>query len=161
MPWHIAVSYLDHWALWPSGLGNWMECKRFAVKTLLWSLEYVTHNISRARHHHQGPVNTLNMSTTKIDKYFTIFRLSIFGTQRGISCNSFSVGFIASLIHNVLKWADTLWKSSSNYCKIFKVCDHFGTLCIKGLSFTLKTHHVHSTLKWRENEHFHVVSTCL
>ena len=27
--------------LWPSGLGNFIVCKRFAVQTLLWSLEFV------------------------------------------------------------------------------------------------------------------------
>ena len=27
--------------LWPSGLGNDFVCKRFAVQTLLWSLEFV------------------------------------------------------------------------------------------------------------------------
>ena len=37
-------------------------------------------------------------------------------------------------IHNVPKWSDTLLKSCSIGCKIFKVSDHFGTLCIKGLS---------------------------
>ena len=26
---------------WPSGLGNYFICKRFAVQTLLWSLEFV------------------------------------------------------------------------------------------------------------------------
>ena len=30
-----------HMALWPSGLGNYLICKRFAVQTLLWSLEFV------------------------------------------------------------------------------------------------------------------------
>ena len=29
-------------ALWPSGLGNYFVCKRFAVQTLLRSLEFVT-----------------------------------------------------------------------------------------------------------------------
>ena len=28
-------------ALWPSGLCNYFACKRFAVQTLLWSLEFV------------------------------------------------------------------------------------------------------------------------
>ena len=28
-------------ALWPSGLGNYFISKRFAVQTLLWSLEFV------------------------------------------------------------------------------------------------------------------------
>ena len=28
-------------ALWPTGLGNYFVCKRFAVQTLLWSLEFV------------------------------------------------------------------------------------------------------------------------
>ena len=28
-------------ALWPGGLGNYFVCKRFAVQTLLWSLEFV------------------------------------------------------------------------------------------------------------------------
>ena len=28
-------------ALWPSGLGNYFVCKRFAGQTLLWSLEFV------------------------------------------------------------------------------------------------------------------------
>ena len=28
-------------ALWPSGLGNYLVCKRFAVQTRLWSLEFV------------------------------------------------------------------------------------------------------------------------
>ena len=27
-------------ALWPNGLGNFFVCKRFAVQTLLWSLEF-------------------------------------------------------------------------------------------------------------------------
>ena len=27
--------------LWPSGLSNWLVCKRFAVQTFLWSLEFV------------------------------------------------------------------------------------------------------------------------
>ena len=27
--------------LWPSGLGNFIVCKRFAVQTLLWSLGFV------------------------------------------------------------------------------------------------------------------------
>ena len=36
---------------WPSGLGNDFVCKRFAVQTLLWSLEFVNPNKSRARHH--------------------------------------------------------------------------------------------------------------
>ena len=27
--------------LWPSGLGNYFVCKRFAVQTLLWPLEFV------------------------------------------------------------------------------------------------------------------------
>ena len=31
---------LGHKALWPSGLGNYIICKRFAVQTLLWSLEF-------------------------------------------------------------------------------------------------------------------------
>ena len=34
----IRSSYLT---LWPSGLGNYFVCKRFAVQTLLWSLEFV------------------------------------------------------------------------------------------------------------------------
>ena len=28
-------------SLWPSGLGNYFVCKRFAVQTLLWLLEFV------------------------------------------------------------------------------------------------------------------------
>ena len=28
--------------LWPKGLGNYLVCKRFAVQSLLWSLEFVT-----------------------------------------------------------------------------------------------------------------------
>ena len=32
---------LGHKLLWPSGLGNDFECKRFTVQTLLWSLEFV------------------------------------------------------------------------------------------------------------------------
>ena len=34
------VGYL-HKTLWPSGLGNNFMCTRFAVQTLLWSLEFV------------------------------------------------------------------------------------------------------------------------
>ena len=30
-----------HKALWPNGLGNYFLCKRSAVQTLLWSLEFV------------------------------------------------------------------------------------------------------------------------
>ena len=33
-------------------------------------------------------------------------------------------------MHNVSKWSLTLWKSCSKRCKIYKVCDHLGTLCI-------------------------------
>ena len=36
----IRSSYLTHLALSPSGLGNYFICKRFAVQTLLWSLEF-------------------------------------------------------------------------------------------------------------------------
>ena len=32
---------LAYYALWPRGLGNYLICKRFAVQTLLWSLEFV------------------------------------------------------------------------------------------------------------------------
>ena len=38
----IWSSYLTHEAiraLWPSGLGNYLKCKRFAIQFLLWSLE--------------------------------------------------------------------------------------------------------------------------
>ena len=30
-----------YWAWWPGRLGNYLVCKRFAVQTLLWSLEFV------------------------------------------------------------------------------------------------------------------------
>ena len=32
---------LTYQASWPSGLGNYFACKKFAVQTLLWSLEFV------------------------------------------------------------------------------------------------------------------------
>ena len=34
--------------LWPSGLGNYFVCKQFAVQTVLWPLEFVVQNKSRA-----------------------------------------------------------------------------------------------------------------
>lgn len=38
--------------LWPCRLGNYILCKRFfLVETLLWSLEFVFQNKSRAQHH--------------------------------------------------------------------------------------------------------------
>ena len=42
----IWSSYVIHEAiraLWPSGLGNYFICKRFAVQSLLWSLEVLYH----------------------------------------------------------------------------------------------------------------------
>ena len=41
------------------------------------------------------------------------------------------------LLHNVVKWSDTLSKSCSKSCKIFKVSDHFTTLRSKGLKLGL------------------------
>ena len=32
---------LAYYALWPSGIGKYFLCKRFAVQTLLWPLEFV------------------------------------------------------------------------------------------------------------------------
>ena len=36
---------------WPSRLGIWIVCRRFSIQTLLWSLESVIRNKSRAQHH--------------------------------------------------------------------------------------------------------------
>ena len=36
---HKLLGFMD--ALWHSGLGNYFVCRRFAVQTLLWSLEFV------------------------------------------------------------------------------------------------------------------------
>ena len=33
-------------------LGNYIVCKKFAVQTILWSLNFVIHQIFQARHHH-------------------------------------------------------------------------------------------------------------
>ena len=37
----VVTNSLGHNASWPSGLGNYFVCKRFAVYTLLWSLVFV------------------------------------------------------------------------------------------------------------------------
>ena len=37
--------------LWPSGLGKYTACKRFAVQTLLWSAEIFIHKKSQVQHH--------------------------------------------------------------------------------------------------------------
>ena len=65
---------------------------------------------------------------------------NVFRTVSDIKQNTSRRLFLnfSPLMHNYPKWSDTLSKSCSICCKIFKsVSDHFGTLCITGLKLRI------------------------
>ena len=57
-------------AWWPSGLGNYFVCKRFAVQTILWSLEFVIQ---------------INLKHNTIAVMIVIFSIDLYSTK----CNTF------------------------------------------------------------------------
>ena len=55
---HHQNNFSTSWALCLSGLGTCIACKRFAVQTLLWSLELLTLQKSQARDHQNIKINS-------------------------------------------------------------------------------------------------------
>ena len=74
------------------------------------------------KHKFQGTMNPLCPCSLEADKGFVIkvVRVVLFGSKDFTRDASLSI--INPLMNNVLKWLDTLQKSCSKCCKIFKVC---------------------------------------
>ena len=123
-------------ALWPSGLGNYFVCKRFAVQTLLGSLKFVIqinleHDISQLQN--QWSINikriTINYSTL-FKRKTTIFKQKL---QKDIRyCKSQNKCRMSNCMDKEL--SNFEWGISNNHEKftwryIFNLCCHykFGT----------------------------------
>ena len=96
---------LSQETLWPSRLGNCIECKRFAIQTFLWSLEFAIH---------------LNIDDDTITVLYLVRSWSISSWKRLIS-------------RDIMWTINLVWKRNNNYRIMFGIL-RFESCCYQNIS---------------------------
>ena len=99
---------LTYWTSWPSGLGNYLLCKRFPAQTLLWSLEFV--------------IRTNLENDTIAESYILIsqlFKTHYSKDNNLIVCFYYFTYVFRVKLHSLIVWnrRDIWWFSESNWIR--------------------------------------------